>query len=257
MNLKGAGVALCLTAACVQVAAGRSTQVRADVSRQREAVAHYRSGQDLLHWERLDEAITEFSTAVSLDPMLALAHYSLGQTEMKLKRYREAIDAFLACRQAFQDLLSLASKDQSAADQLRDEEIRELQDSIRRIQSGQIKTGGKPEIIKLEARISELERMKMRGLTADQVPSAVSLALGSAYFRTGELGDAEREYNAAIKVTPKFGEAHNNLAVVYMMTNRLVEAEQEVKLAEAAGYPVAQGLKDEIKRKKGGGGFGL
>jgi tetratricopeptide (TPR) repeat protein len=256
MNIKDAAIALCLAAACVQVAAGRAPQVRADATRQREAVKHYRSGQELLHWERLDEAITEFSTAVSLDPMLALAHYSLGQTEMKLKRYREAIAAFLACRQAFQDLLSVASKDQSAAEQVRDDEIRELQDTIRRIQSGQIKVGGQPEIFKLEARIAELERMKMRGLGTDQVPSAVSLALGSAYFRTGELGDAEREYGAAIRVNPKFGEAHNNLAVVYMMTNRLVEAEREVKLAEAAGYAVAQGLKDEIKKKKGGGGFG-
>jgi len=254
MNIKGGSVALCLAVACVQLEVGGATQVRVDPNHQREAIAHYRSGQEFLHWEQLDEAIKEFSTAVSLDPMLALAYYSLGQTEMKLKRYREAIDAFLACRQAFQNLQSLASKDQSAAEQVRDDEIRELQDTIRRIQSGQIKVGGQPEIFKLEARIADLERMKMRGLGTDQVPSAVSLALGSAYFRTGELADAEREYNAAIRVNPKFGEAHNNLAVVYMMTNRLAEAEREVKLAEAAGYPVAQGLKDEIKKKKGGGG---
>jgi tetratricopeptide (TPR) repeat protein len=253
VHIKDACIALCLAAASVEIAAGRSTQVRVDATRQREAVAHYRAGQDFLHWEQLDEAIKEFQTAVSLDPMLALAHYSLGQTEMKLKQYREAIAAFLACRQAFQNLQSLASKEQASSEQLRDDEIRELQDSIRRIQSGQIKLGGQPEIFKLEARIAELERMKMRGLAADQVPSAVSLALGSAYFRTGELGDAEREYTAAIRVNPKFGEAHNNLAVVYMMTNRLAEAEREVKLAEAAGYQVAQGLKDEIKKKKGGG----
>jgi tetratricopeptide (TPR) repeat protein len=253
MTIKDACTAVCLTAACVQVGAARPIQLRADATHQREAVAHYRAGQEFLHWEQLDQAIAEFSTAVSLDPMLALAHYSLGQTEMKLKRYREAIAAFLACRQAFQNLQALASKDQSASEQVRDDEIRELQDTIRRIQSGQIKVGGQPEIFKLEARIADLERMKMRGLGTDQVPSAVSLALGSAYFRTGELGDAEREYNAAIRVNPKFGEAHNNLAVVYMMTNRLVEAEREVKLAEAAGYPVAQGLKDEIKKKKGGG----
>ncbi|HXB56039.1 MAG TPA: hypothetical protein VN461_14740 [Vicinamibacteria bacterium] len=40
------------------------------------------------------------------------------------------------------------------------------------------------------------------------------LALGSAYYRSGALGDAEREYLAGIKVKPGFGEAHNNLAVV-------------------------------------------
>ena len=53
------------------------------------------------------------------------------------------------------------------------------------------------------------------------VPAWVSLALGSAYFRSGQLEDAEREYKAAIAADPRAGEAHNNLAVVYFETNRI------------------------------------
>jgi tetratricopeptide (TPR) repeat protein len=44
-----------------------------------------------------------------------------------------------------------------------------------------------------------------------QVPAELSLALGSAYFRNGELTDAEREWKEAIEANPRFGEAHNNL----------------------------------------------
>lgn len=82
------------------------------------------------------------------------------------------------------------------------------------------------------------------------VPPFVSLALGSAYFRAERLADAEREYKIAIEADPKAGEAHNNLAVVYLLTNRHGDAEKEVKAAEKAGYSVNPQLKDDIKKKK-------
>jgi len=44
------------------------------------------------------------------------------------------------------------------------------------------------------------------------------MALGSAYFRLNDLPNAEKEYKAAIDVDPSFGEAHSNLAVVYLIT---------------------------------------
>ena len=37
------------------------------------------------------------------------------------------------------------------------------------------------------------------------VPAWVSLSLGSAYFRSGKLADAEREYKAAIAADPTIG----------------------------------------------------
>ena len=79
-----------------------------------------------------------------------------------------------------------------------------------------------------------------------------SLALGSAYFRNGSVADAQREYEAAVKVRPKFGEAHNNLAVVYMLQGKLDAAEQHLKQAEKAGFPVNPRLKEDLtKRIKG------
>ena len=81
----------------------------------------------------------------------------------------------------------------------------------------------------------------------------MSLAVGSAYFRLNQLADAEREYKRALEGDVKYGEAHNNLAVVYFLTDRYDEAERSIKAAEKSGYRVSQGLKDDIKRKKAGG----
>src|SRR6185503_11058412 len=78
------------------------------------------------------------------------------------------------------------------------------------------------------------------------VPYFVPMALGAAYFRSGQFADAEREYKTAIDANPASGETHSNLAVLYLMTNRIDQAEQEIKLAEKSGYQVNPGLKDEI-----------
>ena len=67
-------------------------------------------------------------------------------------------------------------------------------------------------------------------------PAFVSVALGSAYFRSERSGDAEREYKAALDADPKAGEAHNNLAVVYMLTGRFEDATKEAALAEKSGF---------------------
>ena len=97
-----------------------------------------------------------------------------------------------------------------------------------------------------------MEHGRKRGLPSEQfeAPAEVSLALGSAYFRSGNLADAEREYLAALAVNPQLGEAHNNLAVVYLLTGRIGEAEAAVEKAEAAGFRVNSQLKSDIKAQK-------
>jgi hypothetical protein len=60
------------------------------------------------------------------------------------------------------------------------------------------------------------------------------------------MADAEREYRAAIAVNGKLGEAHNNLAVVLLLTGRAAEAKEEVGLAEKAGFKVPPGLVADI-----------
>jgi Flp pilus assembly protein TadD len=80
----------------------------------------------------------------------------------------------------------------------------------------------------------------------------VSLALGSAYFRAEKFADAEREYKAATDVDSKAGEAHNNLAVLYMLTGRFDDAERSLARARKAGFKVHPQLEQDIRDKKRG-----
>ena len=74
------------------------------------------------------------------------------------------------------------------------------------------------------------------------------------HFDQGNKYSAEKrddfaviEYANAVRIDPKFGEAHNNLAVIYMMSGKKTEAENAVKMAEKAGFKVNPQLKADIK----------
>jgi tetratricopeptide (TPR) repeat protein len=192
--------------------------------------------------------------AIDLDPLLTLAHYGLGQAYMGLKEYRSAIRAYSGCREAFRTLHSLAATNRIAVERRRDDEIRELEDNLMSMESGRVKGVNPVTRSRMQDRIRDLEKNRNQGLTGVEefrTPSEVSLAIGSAYFRAGDLAEAETSYLAAIAGNPRMGEAHNNLAVIHMINGRLDEAEKEVRLAEQAGFKVNPMFKDDLRKRRG------
>ncbi len=96
-------VALTLVSVRCRSLARREPQT-VDDAKHREALQHYRAGQEFLSSERFDRAAEEFSKAIDLDPLLTLAHYGLGQSYMSLKRYASAVQAFNGCKEAYERL---------------------------------------------------------------------------------------------------------------------------------------------------------
>jgi tetratricopeptide (TPR) repeat protein len=223
---------------------------------QEPAFKHLRAGQEALQAERWEIAEREFKSAVELDPLLELAHYGLGQTYMATKRYVEAVRAYIAARDAFHRAATEQMSDSLAAEQRIDEQIRTLRDQKRFLESGKARTSNIPnDIMRIDEQIRQLQaaRGRRRDGAAPSTPPYISVALGSAYFRTSAFSDAEREWRAALQVDPKIGEAHNNLAVVLMLTGRFDEAEREVDLAEKSGHKVSDRFKDDLKAAKAKG----
>jgi tetratricopeptide (TPR) repeat protein len=237
-----------MLAAVLMFDATAGAQQLADEQTRREALAYYRAGHELLSSERFEQAAEQFQNAIKKDPLLALAHYGLGQAYMNLRRYASAVRAFSGCRDAYQRLAGLAQSDSVAVDRQRDEEIYELRLAVRQVQSGQLKVMQPGNIVlKLESRIRDLERMKQRSVDPMRPPAEVALALGSAHFRNGDLIDAEREWKAAVDTNSRLGEAHNNLAVLYMMGGRKKDAEDAIKAAERSGFRVNPNLKADVR----------
>jgi len=223
-----------------------------DAQRRAEAQQHFSAGQDSMHVEAFERAVREFKAAIELDPQLVLAHYNLGQAHMALKQYGSAVQAYLGCRQAVEQMNSLEQGQFVDRQQEIDDQIHELQDLMRRVrfQKG-TERGNEHQLMMLEERIRVLERIRGKGNDRHaRVPAELYLALGSAYYRQGALADAEREYAEAIKSDAKLGPAHNNLAVIYMLSGRYKEARVALQKAEKSGFPVNPNLKRDLEARE-------
>jgi tetratricopeptide (TPR) repeat protein len=233
------------------IAAAGAARAQVEDAKHREALQHYRAGQEFLSSERFDRAAEEFTKAIDLDPLLTLAHYGLGQSYMGLKRYASAAQAFTTGKQAYERLASMRQTDAFRADRNTDDEITYLRERLVAVRSGMLKgsAGGPAAEAQLESRLQELEGMK-RGKRFEKaetaVPGELHLALGSAFYRNSQRAEAEASWQAAVAANPKLGEAYSNLAVLYMMSGRKKEAEESIKSAEKAKFRVNPQLKADI-----------
>ena len=216
-----------------------------DALLQRKAMDPFKRGEDRLRGEKYEEAAMEFQKAVSIYPSFVLAHYGLGQSHMALKRYDEAVTAFTAARDAYYKMASMKM----------DDRLNALDASQRALDGYRNLTGiegggrtGKGIAERLNV-LRDLEQVKKLDDGNPEPPPEISLALAGAWFRSGNLAEAEKENKNALKAKPDYGQAHNNLAVLYMMGGRLPEAQAEVAAAEKAGFIVNPKLKDELEKR--------
>ena len=227
---------------------------------QHAVTQHFKLGMQALLGEQYDTAEREFREAVKIDPLYDAAFYGLGQVYMATKRFDSAVKAYVAAREAFKsataaEALASVTSDRRLKDQI--DALKEHERNLTRQTAAATNPAARGPLDRVHDQILQLEsRMSRRAGTAPPpVPAGLSMALGSAYFRLNQLEDAEREYKAAIEVSPSLGEAHSNLAVVYLVTGRISEADAAVKAAEKAGFTVNPRLKDDVAaaKKKGGG----
>jgi tetratricopeptide (TPR) repeat protein len=240
-----------LSATVIVLAVSAAVQV-APADRQR-AELHYRAGWNALRAESYGESAKEFQAAVDAYPGFTLAYYGLGRADMGLKQYAAAIAAYEECRNLYLKAAGGVFRAQVDAIRARQDQQLELREAIRQTSQGPQTQRSQEMVRQFQNQLRLIQQNADRGLNMSletAVPAFVSLALGSAYFRAERLADAEREYKSAIQVDPGAGEAHNNLAVVYLLTNRYAEAEKEAKAAEKAGYNVNPQLKEDIRKKK-------
>jgi tetratricopeptide (TPR) repeat protein len=227
----------------------------------KRANQHYGRGWDVMHREAWDEAVKEFQAALESDDKFALAYYGLGRAEMGRKNFQKAIAAYTECKKLYVRLGGERFGSQMDYKRRLEDRMLEYQTALQQAQQA---SSGKASsqsqqlyVTELRAQLQQLQLAKDRtdsNVTMDAtVPYFVPMALGAAYFRAGQFADAEREYNEAIRTNPGSGETLNNLAVLYLTTDRIVDAERAVARAEETGFKVNPGLKDDIRKRRPGG----
>lgn len=241
-------VLLAIALGCASAASAQPP--KADRTR---AMVDYRIGYQELRTEQWEKAAAAFQRAIDIDPTFEMAHYGLGRALMPQKKYTQAAAALTRCRDLYRDAAGKQFTSAQDAQRYRAERLTEIDEMLRQIQSGPQTAQRAEQARQLVEQRRQIQDAIQRGnaLSMDTtVPPWVSLALGSALFRMERFPDAEREYKAAIAADPKTGEAYSNLAVVYLETGRIDEAEKAVKSAEKTGFKVNPMLKDDIAARK-------
>ena len=213
--------------------------------RQRKAMDHYMRGEERLRAEKWAEAAAEFEKAIAIHPEFVLAHYGLGQSQMALKQFSQAVRAFSASRAAYYKMASLKFDDRMRALDTGQRMLDEYR-NLTGVESRGATSKGVNERLNV---LRDLEQVKKLDDGNPEPPADISLALAGAWFRSGNFEEAEKENKNALKARPDYGQAHNNLAVIYMLGGRIVEAQAEVALAEKAGLAVSPKLKEELARR--------
>lgn len=244
-----------LTALAVLALAG-SLAARQNITTVRDrAMIHYRDGIEHLKSEAWERAVTAFKNAIDTDPDFEMGYYGLGRAYLGLRQYPDAATVLTRCRDLYAAQGGKRFTSAQEAQRYRKDQMMELDEILRQYQTGPQTARTSETIRQLNERKRQLLETINRGTNLaieNTVPAYVSLSLGSALFRSGRMSDAEREYKATIAADPKSGEAFSNLAVVYLETGRIDDADKAVKAAERVGFKVHPGLKDDIsKRKKG------
>jgi tetratricopeptide (TPR) repeat protein len=209
-----------------------------------------------LRAESWEKAAESFKRAIDIDPTFEMAYYALGRATMPQKKYADAVAALTKCRDLYHEEAGRVFSNQQEAQRYRRERLTEIDEVIRQYQGAPQTIQNAEALRQLGERRRLMQENLLHGTDVSietSVPSFVSLALGSAFFRLGRMPDAEREYKATIDADPKTGEAHSNLAVVYLQTGRYDEADKAVKAAEKTGFKVNPMLKDDIKAKQKAG----
>jgi len=248
--------ALSLTA----TAAAQSKVAKSGTIEAKEANRHYQQGWDDIHAERWTDAALEFQKTLEYDPDFAEAYYSLGRAYMGDRQFLKAIDAYVKCREVYKNAGGQHFSNDLEMKRHLEDRILEYQTALSQARSSGNGKGTQTQqlyVRELQTKLTELQQAHDRSMNVSMdtsVPFYVSMSLGAAYFRSNQFADAEREYKAALDANSSSGETHNNLAVLYLMTNRPELAQNEIKAAEQTGYKVNPGLKDDVgKRLKQGG----
>ena len=236
----------------IAVALWSSTAVAQTQADRERARIQNRLGWEDMRAEQWERAVKTFQNAIQIDPTFEIPYYGLGRAFMGLKNFPYAIAAYEKCRDLYRAQAGKQFTNAQEAQRYRQDRITEIDDQIRLAQTGPQNAARQEMVRHLQNVRRDIQENIPRGNNMSiesVVPAWVSLGLGSAYFRSGRMRDAEQEYKNAIAADGKAGEAHSNLAVVYFETGRFPEATEALKAAKKTGFRINPQLEKAILEK--------
>jgi len=211
------------------------------------ARTHLDKGMKLLEKGSHDEAEAEFLEATRAFPDMADAYIQLGHLSMRRKDYSQALDRYLQARTALTNLQALSRRQEVERSRRLQEGMDILREQIDQLRVSQ-NPGAQGEIEQKFAKLEKLrqEQMKLRVHEELQVPAELPFFIGTARMNLEEYDAAIEDYKDALNLRPAYGEAHNNLAVIYFYRKEYPLAWEHLHAAENAGVRINPQFREEL-----------
>lgn len=199
-------------------------------------------GNDLIDPKKQEEAIKAYRKAIELDPKNATAYNNLGlaliqQGELKeaITAYRKAIEFDPEYAEAYNNL-SIALKEEGKLE----EAILQLHEAISLDPQSSIFNGSLGDVLKEQNKLEEAISQYRKALSlndsevSENLPNGTFIPqttahtvahnnLGLIYQQQGKLKEALAEYEAALKIDPKFEYAKSNRDAVLALLKQPTE----------------------------------
>jgi len=161
-----------------------------------EAQKHLDAGRAALDKKEWTVAQREFTSALYLEPLLAVAHYGLGKAQMGQRQYAAACESFSNSKRAIEHLAAAERTAASEAETRNARSIEELRNYIDGLRAAEQAFSGQGEgssfsaITRVEQQINQIERNRGSLSGTAVVPTELSFSLGSAQLLAGRLEEA-------------------------------------------------------------------
>ena len=245
--LRSAPLALALLVFLPAITGPSTAQDASDPHRMMLAKSHYENGLKLLGKGQESEGKKEFLEALATFPEFADAFVQLGNLEMRRKDFTKGLERYLQAQMAFSRLQGIVRKQDMERQRQIQENLDVLRERVRALQRNQAQ-GADAKIEQNLAMIERLEQEQKKMLTRDgtPIPAEVYFLTGNARMNLERFDEAIQDLKQALVLRPNYGEAHNNLAVIYLYRKDYPNAWIHVHAAEASGVRVNPQFRMEL-----------
>jgi len=247
-------LALCLTLPAIVAA-----QTTTDPTISAAATEHWNAAHQAETQKQFGIAVSEYRKVTELEPTFAAGFASLGQAFMEQRDFAGAVAplkhaleldsalvpahqllgyALLAQGYAADAIPHLERAHEESALGIAQVETGQFADAITNLQAALQKRPNDPDLLYYLGRASGLlSKQSIDSLVALYPDSArASQSMAENYFVLRQMGEAEKQYEQALKTRPDTPNLHLELGQVFAMTSRWPQAEEQFR-AEAKLQP--------------------
>jgi tetratricopeptide (TPR) repeat protein len=224
--------------------------VAAQTSGLSRATSQLQKGDQALAKGDVRRARSSFEKALEILPDFPEAHLGLGHVCMQEQRFEDALGHYLAALEGFEQAGGIMRQFEAQEYTRAQERIRQLEDYRREINNPNTKMTEalrSRKNVEIDNQITQLRALSPPD-SGDEVgpPPRFYFHLGNAYYRLQRVGEAIEQWEHCISEAPEFPLVYNNLAVAYLVTDRLEDARRTLDRAEDAGVEVNPALESDI-----------